>query len=115
MLRCMVVEVHCVQPLVTRCRREPPAPDGQTAASSSAYRRPRNALRLLSELEASGGEMIAVADAMIAESQRHLAEEAGLIAEFTSAATLAGLEALAARESLAGKVAVLVITGGRVD
>jgi threonine synthase len=47
-------------------------------------------------------------------SQR-LAEDGGIVAEFTSAATLAGLEALAARESLAGKTAVLVITGGRLD
>ena len=63
---------------------------------------------------ASDGEMIAVTDAEIGEAQRALAEEAGMVAEFTSAATLAALEALARRELLAGKTGVLVITGGRV-
>ena len=78
-------------------------------------RTPRNALRLLDELERSDGVMLAVTDAEIAEGQRLLAQEAGIVAEFTSSATLAALWKLSEYESLAGKSAVLVITGGRVD
>jgi len=113
--RLIGVQAEGVQPMVSRFRGGPAAAEGETEAASIAVRRPRNARRLLGELEASLGEMIAVPDAMIADAQRHLAEEAGVVAEFTSAATLAGLEALALRESVAGKLAVLVITGGRVD
>ncbi len=58
-------------------------------------------LRLLRELKASEGEMIAVTDSEIESAQRLLAEEAGLVAEFTSAATLA---AVAKMDSMAGKV-----------
>ena len=91
------------------------AEERETAAASIAVRRPRNALRLLRELAASDGEMVAVSDPEIGMAQRRLAEYAGMVAEFTSAATLAALEALARRELLAGKTGVLVITGGRVD
>ena len=59
--------------------------------------------------------MLAVSDSQIAAAQKLLAEEAGVIAEFTSSATLAGLMKQAEAESLAGKTAVLVITGGRLD
>jgi threonine synthase len=111
--RLIGVQAEGVQPMVSRFRGGEPAPEGDTDAASIAVRRPRNAMRLMAELEASDGQMIAVADARIAEAQRHLAEEAGMVAEFTSAATLAGLEALAAIESLEGKVAVLVIPNGR--
>jgi hypothetical protein len=38
-----------------------------------------------------------------------------VVAEFTSAATLAGLIRLAREDSLDGTVAVLVVTGGRID
>jgi threonine synthase len=86
--------------------------EGETAASSIAVRRPRNSIRLLREIEASGGEMIAVTDERIGAAQRALAEEAGIVAEFTSAATLAALESM---QDVGGKTAVLVITGGRVD
>lgn len=85
---------------------------GETAAASIAVRRPRNSIRLLREIAASGGEMIAVTDLQIGAAQRTLAEEAGVVAEFTSAATLAALESM---KSVEGKTAVLVITGGRVD
>lgn len=113
--RLIGVQAEAVQPIVARFRGESAAPAGDTEAVSIAVRRPHNALRLLNELTASDGEMIAVPDAHIREAQRRLAEQAGMVAEFTSAATLAGLEALAARESLKDEVAVLVITGGRVD
>ncbi len=56
--------------------------------------------------------MIAVTDAQIGAAQRALAEEAGVVAEFTSAATLAALSAV---KDVAGATVVLVITGGRVD
>jgi threonine synthase len=56
--------------------------------------------------------MIAVADAQIGAAHRALSEEAGVVAEFTSAATLAALESMKGAE---GATVVLVITGGRVD
>ena len=84
-------------------------------AASIAVRRPRNALRLLAELRACDGRMLSVSDETLVAAQRRLAEEGGVVAEHTSAATLAALDQLAAEESLAGKRAVLVITGGRVD
>ena len=98
--RLIGVQAAGVQPMVRafswRKRR------GETAAASIAVRRPRNALRLLRELSESGGEMVAVSDEAIGEAQRLLAEEAGMVAEFTSAATLAAVEAMASRKSLAG-------------
>lgn len=109
------VQAQGVQPLVSRFHGNAVADNGETAAASIAVRRPRNALRLLRELHASQGDMIAVSDQQIEDSHRRLSEQAGLVAEFTSAATLAALAVLAARQSLAGKVAVLVITGGRMD
>ena len=101
--------------MVSRLYGGAPAPDGETAAASIAVRRPRNALRLMAEMSASRGAMIAVSDARIAEAQARLSSDGGLVVEFTSAATLAALEELAVGESLEAKVAVLVITGGRVD
>ncbi len=109
--RLIGVQAQGVQPMVARFSGKS-APEGETAAASIAVRRPRNALRLLRELKVSNGEMIAVSDSQIESAQKLLAEEAGLVAEFTSAATLA---ALAQMKSLAGKSVVLVITGGRVD
>jgi len=109
--RLIGVQAEGVQPMVARFRGESAA-DGDTAAASIAVRRPRNALRLLREIEMSDGEMIAVPDSEIATAQTMLAEEAGLIAEFTSAATLA---ALGRMKGVAGQSGVLVITGGRVD
>lgn len=100
-----------VQPMVARFHGSGDEGDGETGAASIAVRRPRNALRLLRELEISGGEMVAVSDEEIARAQRDLAECAGMVAEFTSAATLAALGKL----DLRGQTGVLVITGGRVD
>jgi len=105
------VQAEGVQPLVARFHHSS-APEGDTQAASIAVRKPHNALRLLHELEASGGEMIAVPDTAIAAAQRRLAEEAGVVAEFTSSATLAALERMTGIENRTG---VLVITGGRVD
>jgi threonine synthase len=84
-------------------------------AASIAVGRPRNALRLLRELKESNGKMLDVSDAEIIEAQRALATGAGIVAEHTSAATLAALARLAEQESLEGKRGVLLITGGRVD
>jgi threonine synthase len=112
--RLIGVQAAGVQPMVARLHGTV-AVEGETAASSIAVRRPRNALRLLHELRESDGEMIAVPDSAIAEAQRRLAEEAGIIAEFTSAATLAAVDDMASRASIAGQIGVLVITGGRVD
>ena len=111
--RLVGVQAEGVSPLVRRFHNASPAPPGDTDAASIAVRRPRNALRLLAELEASDGTMIAVPDDAIARAERRLATEAGMVAEFTSAATLAGLERLAEQDTLKGATVVLVITGGR--
>ncbi|MFP3390734.1 threonine synthase [Brevibacillus sp. SIMBA_040] len=114
--RLLGIQSEVIQPLVHRYHEQSITPDeGTTAAASMAVRRPRNALRLLKELRASEGTMLAVSDSQIAVALKLLAEEAGVIAEFTSSATLAGLIKQAEAESLAGKTAVLVITGGRLD
>src|SRR5437868_6998454 len=110
------VQAESTQPLVERHSGVASTYDGpQSQAASIVVRRPRNGLRLMAELRASDGTMVAVSDAQIADSQRRLATDGGLVCEFTSAATLAGLVALGERESLSGQTAVLVVTGGRVD
>ncbi|MDB4951120.1 MAG: hypothetical protein JWM27_3769 [Gemmatimonadetes bacterium] len=114
--RLLGVQSDAVQPLVRRLRGGTGyAPDGTTAAASIAVRRPRNALRLLAEVRRSDGTLLAVSDDEMRAAQRRLAREAGVVAELTSAAGLAGLEKLAEEESLAGRSAVIVITGGRLD
>jgi len=109
--RLIGVQAAGVQPIVDQFRGTK-SREGETAAASIAVRRPRNAIRLLKEIAASHGEMIAVTDAQIGAAQRALAEEAGIVAEFTSAATLAALELTKGTQDA---TAVLVITGGRVD
>lgn len=110
------VQAEAIQPLVRRHQGDASSGDsGTTFAASIAVRRPRNALRILSEIRHSNGQMLAISDEQISSAQRLLAEEAGVIAEFTSSATLAGLIQLAEHESLENKSAILVITGGRLD
>jgi threonine synthase len=119
--RLVGVQAAAVSPVVSSFRGVTLAPrpdeqaEAETAAASIKVKRPRNLRRLLSELEQSAGVMIAVGDGAIRRAQQQLAGEAGVIAEFTSAAALAGLERLAEHESLAGRTAVLLITGGRPD
>ena len=107
------VQAEGVQPLVRRFRSEAPDDHGETLAASISVRRPRNAARLLRELEMAGGELLAVSDEETAAAQRELAAECGLVAEFTSAATLAALRRRAGE--LRGQRVVLVVTGGRAD
>jgi len=110
------IQAETIQPLVRRYRGKDNFEDrGTTLAASIAVRRPRNTLRLLNEIRLSNGQMLAVSDAQISSAQKMLAQEAGVVAEFTSAATFAGLIQLAESESLENKSAVLVITGGRLD
>ncbi|CAN5547615.1 threonine synthase [soil metagenome] len=110
------VQSEAIQPMVQRFRGEDSGDAiGTTDAQSIAVGKPRNALRLLKEIEASQGEMVAVPDAEIAAAQRLLATQAGLVAEFTAAAPLAALARIAEERSLEGQTAVLVITGGRLD
>jgi threonine synthase len=115
--RLVGMQSDTMQPLVERLtgRSQPPATGDRSKASSILVRRPRNALRLLAELEASGGTMLAVSDDAISVAQARLAAEAGVVCEFTSAGALAALWELGAREDLRGKTAVVMITGGRVD
>ncbi len=112
------VQSEAAQPIVNRMHGGGGSDgEGESRAESILVRRPRNVLRLLREMKESGGEMVAVSDAAIAAAQRDLATEAGVIAEFTSAATLAALQQLQAANpaAFADREAVLVITGGRPD
>jgi threonine synthase len=86
-----------------------------TAATSISVAAPRNALRLLSELRASDGAVLAVEDAELVRSAGTLACEAGVVAEPASAGTVAVLPHLADRGELQGRRVVLVVTGGRAD
>ena len=114
--RLVGVQAQAIQPMVRRFNRETDGDDsGNTAAQSIAVRKPRNALRLLNEIEMSNGKLVAVPDEEIAVAQRLLATDAGMVAEFTSAATLAALARTAGERSFEGETAVLVITGGRLD
>lgn len=113
--RLLGVQAEGVRPLVERAAGRRGGGDGTTRAASIAVGEPRNALRLLAELEASGGSLVAVPDAEMEEAQRRLAREAGLVAELTSAATLAGVARLAAEEDLSDATVVLIVTGGRPD
>jgi threonine synthase len=115
--RLVGMQSDTMQPLVERVtgRAVAPATGERSKASSILVRRPRNALRLLSELEASGGTMLAISDDAISVAQARLAAEAGLVCEFTGAGGLAALWELAKQEDLGGKTAVVMITGGRVD
>lgn len=104
-----------MRPLVRRFLGEPAAQDsGETRAASIKVRAPRNALRLLAELAASDGVLLAVDEPEIAAAQTSLGRDAGMVAEFTSAAALAALAALPAEER-EGRTAVVVVTGGRPD
>jgi threonine synthase len=113
--RLLGAQASGMQPMVRRMNGGTDKDSGETTAASIKVRRPRNALRLLHELRASDGRMVAVTDEATGRAQRWLAEEAGMVVEFTSATALAGLAELTEKESLGGATAVAVITGGRVD
>lgn len=109
------VQAEGMQPMVRRFTGERGEDSGETQAASIKVRRPRNALRLLSELKQAGGMMVSATEPEIEEGQKLLAEECGIVAEFTSAATIAALGRVARQGQLEGKIAVAVITGGRID
>ncbi len=114
--RLLGVQAEGVQPLVRRAASDSgarPSEVGSTRAASIDVKRPRNALRLLHELQESGGSMNAVPDDEIGEAEVELARDAGMVAEFTSAATLAGLRRHLEEVGSEGETAVLLITGGR--
>jgi len=119
--RLVGIQTAAVHPMVDRFVAEEPggwdAPpvEETTFAASINVKRPRNARRLMNEIHASDGVLLAVTDAAIGTAQRELAERAGVVAEFTSAAALAGLRQLAEHESIDGRTVTLVITGGRPD
>ena len=116
--RLVGAQAEPLQPLVRRFHGQASIGDEgerESRAVSIAVRRPRNALRLLAELEASGGTMLAVPDHETERAAHLLASEAGLVAEFTSAAALAALIRLAKSEPLADRTAVLIVTGGRAE
>lgn len=119
--RLVGAQAAAVQPLVTRHLGQRPAPPSSkqttgaqtTRAHSIAVRRPRNALRVLAEVAASEGTLVAVADDRIAEAQVLLEREGGIAAELASAASLAALLGPAAEMLPEGGTAVIVVTAGR--
>ncbi|HEU4559217.1 MAG TPA: pyridoxal-phosphate dependent enzyme [Longimicrobium sp.] len=113
--RLLGVQAEGVQPLVARLHGAATAPEGSTRAASIAVGRPRNGARLMRELRTAGGTLLAIPDTETDAAAATLAREAGMACELTSATGLAGLARLAESESLEGKTAVIVITGGRVD
>jgi threonine synthase len=111
--RLMGVQSEAIQPLVARFRGGArSAATGETLATSIAVRRPRNATRVLREVNASGGTLIAVPDLEIGTAQELLANETGIRAEFTSAAALAGVLRMAPHPAWAGRTVVIVVTAG---
>lgn len=88
---------------------------GGTRAASIAVAHPRNARRVLSEVAASGGTMIALPDGALSEAQQMLATEGGVVAELASAAALAAVRRVGAHGALRGQTVVVVVTGGRAD
>ncbi len=85
-----------------------------TAAASMDVKTPRNARRLLAELRDVNGQVLAVEDDRMEEARSVLAREAGVVAELTSAAALAGLEDfLHADGGGRDRTAVVLVTGGR--
>ena len=117
--RLLGVQAEAVQPVVQRYAGQTDSSRQRghqtTLAASIAVRRPRNYLRLRAALAACGGMMRAVPDEEMLMAQRSLAQEAGIVAEVTSAASLAGLMHLAAEHDLSEQRVVLIITGGRLD
>lgn len=109
------VQAEGIQPVVARFAGEPDPGQRPTRAASIAIGRPRNALRVLREVRHSEGTFLAVPDRAMRSAQRTLATHAGLVAELTSAASLAALERLAKDGRLRGQTALLVITGGRAE
>ncbi|HYJ81102.1 MAG TPA: pyridoxal-phosphate dependent enzyme, partial [Longimicrobiaceae bacterium] len=111
--RLLGVQAEAMQPVVRRFRGEPGGGgSGDSRAASINVRRPRNARRLLREIDGCGGTVLAVSDDAIERARRLLADEAGVAAEFTSAAALAGLARLAEDGALAEKTAVVIVTAG---
>lgn len=112
--------LHCVQsracmPIVAAFHQQPwaPPPGGVTTiAGGIAVQQPPRLPQVLQALEESGGTALAVVEESIAQWQRHLAEEEGVFVEPTSAAALAGLEALCQQGQVSASERVLVpLTG----
>jgi threonine synthase len=109
------VQASAVSPLVALSQgRSAAGPWAPTHAASIRVEQPRNATRLLAELEHAGGGMVAVDDDATAEAQGELRALLPDGVEFTSATTLAGVRRWLAEESLPeGATVVLLITSGR--
>jgi threonine synthase len=81
-----------------------------TIADSIAVDVPRNGAYALSKLQKHGGRAVVVSDAEILEAQAYLSSRAGLFAEPSSSAALAGF--LKARQEIdPSSTVVLVVTG----
>lgn len=96
-------------------RGEPVLPargEARTIADSIRVGEPRDALRAVREVAATGGGFVAVSDREIVVSVQELARRAGVFAEPSGAAPLAGLRRLLADGTIApGARVVLFITG----
>ncbi|MFF7710991.1 pyridoxal-phosphate dependent enzyme [Pseudomonas sp. NPDC007930] len=87
--------------------RIPPA----SRASSINVAFPRDRLKALRAVRASGGEFICVSDTQITDAARALAARTGVLAEAGAAATYAGLLQWAAQHPASTGSALLLITG----
>lgn len=90
----------------------PASAGAKTIADSICVGEPRDALRAVKAVAETGGGFVTVSDGEIASAVRELARRAGMFAEPSGAAPLAGLRKLAADGALApGARVVLFITG----
>jgi threonine synthase len=89
-----------------------PVAEPETVASAIRIGNPASWTGAMDAIRGSGGAVRALSDAQILEAHRRLARQEGLFAEPASAASVAGLLALAASGELpAGAVVVCVLTG----
>ncbi|MBM3925822.1 MAG: threonine synthase [SAR202 cluster bacterium] len=96
MPRLHAVQTEACQPLASAYRGDAWRPSGgvATVAGGIAVERPPRLQQCLQVINDSGGQAVAVSEESILLWQSLLASEEGLLAEPTSAAALAGLEAL---------------------
>lgn len=110
--RLHAVQAMGVQPIVLALAGAPARDPTPTIASGIAVSRPPRLKQVVEAVRATGGSGVAVGDEAILAWQRRLAATEGIFCEATSAAALAGLEALIDRGDVSRGAEVLVpVTG----
>lgn len=85
--------------------------EAQTVADSICVGKPRDVVRAVTYVARNGGAFVTVSDDEILAAIIDLARATGVFAEPAGAASYAGLRRLAMNEALAGKSAVVVVSG----